>query len=90
MRGKTERIGVALAAIALIALAGTLLVSAPKSQTGFAALLAGMDENILYRSITAQLARATVTDASGSIEATQQVQGQDTSFAEIRTDETRQ
>jgi hypothetical protein len=82
-----QRVAIALAAVVLAAALGMLLLSAPKSQTGYAALLAGIDENTLYKSITAQLARATVTDSGGSIEAMAQVQGQDTSFAEIRTDE---
>lgn len=84
MAKKALLVGLAIIAVVGIAWVGLAIGT---RNLGFAALFSGLDENVLYKSINAQLARATATDLNGSIEVTERVQKQDSDFAEIFTDQ---
>ncbi len=84
MAKKALLVGLAIIAVVAIAWVG---LGIGTRNLGFAALLFGFDENVLYKSIDAQLVSATVTDLNGSVEVMEKVQKQDSDFAEISTDQ---
>ena len=86
-KGGKRFIGI-LAVVAIIVI-GLAFVPIPngKGKTGLIALFAGSDENYLYKSINAKLAKAIAVDENGTAEITEKVEKRDTQFAEILSDE---